>query len=140
MSQSPERSELRASDADRERAVTALRSHASAGRLEPEELEERVGEALRARTMGELERLTADLPAGPGRARSQAAAVGRRAFEEHVRAYVAVHVLLIAIWALTGFGYFWPAWSLLGWGFGLLAHARCAPRRSSGRSGSLAVR
>ncbi|MBA3437053.1 MAG: XRE family transcriptional regulator, partial [Thermoleophilaceae bacterium] len=28
--------------------------------------------------------------------------------------------LLVAIWALTGEGYFWPVWPALGWGIGLM--------------------
>ena len=28
--------------------------------------------------------------------------------------------LLVAIWALSGGGYFWPAWPAAGWGFALL--------------------
>ena len=140
MSPTPDHSSLRVSDADRERAVDGLRAHAAAGRLEPEELEERVGAALGARTMGDLEGLTADLPAVAGRGRSRAQGVERRRFQEHLRTFVAVNALLIAIWALTGFGYFWPVWPLMGWSIGLLAHARCTPRRSSRRSNSLAVR
>jgi class 3 adenylate cyclase len=31
--------------------------------------------------------------------------------------------MLIAIWALSGGGYFWPVWPLLGWGVGLGSHA-----------------
>jgi hypothetical protein len=139
MSQTPERSSLRVSDADRERTVNALRAHAAAGRLEPEELEERVGGALSARTVSDLEALTADLPVVPAHRSSPGRALGRRDFQEHLRAFVAVNALLIAIWALTGFGYFWPIWPLLGWGVGLLADARCTPRRSGRRSGSLAV-
>jgi Domain of unknown function (DUF1707)/Cell wall-active antibiotics response 4TMS YvqF len=54
---------LRASDAERERTVEALRAAAGEGRLTLEELAERVGDALVARTRGELEPLTADLPA-----------------------------------------------------------------------------
>lgn len=53
---------LRASDADRERAVEHLRAHAGEGRLTVEELSERLGGVYEARTAGELERLTADLP------------------------------------------------------------------------------
>jgi hypothetical protein len=30
--------------------------------------------------------------------------------------YAAVSLLLVAIWALTGMGYFWPVWPILGWG------------------------
>lgn len=53
---------LRASDADREQAVTALREHLLAGRLTLEEFSERVDGALRARVTGELARLQNDLP------------------------------------------------------------------------------
>ena len=59
---------LRASDAERERAVEVLRAAAGDGRLTLEELAERVEGALVATTRGELEPLTADLPA-PGVAR-----------------------------------------------------------------------
>ena len=59
---------LRASDADRDAVIDRLRKAAGEGRLEPEELEQRVGYALRARTYGELERLLADLPGSPGAA------------------------------------------------------------------------
>ncbi|WP_306189623.1 MULTISPECIES: DUF1707 domain-containing protein [unclassified Streptomyces] len=54
--------ELRASHADRDRAVDALRVAAGDGRLTAEELDERLEAALSARTMGELAALTADLP------------------------------------------------------------------------------
>jgi hypothetical protein len=53
---------LRASDSDRDTVVDRLREAAGEGRLEPEELEERVEAALRARTYGELDWLVADLP------------------------------------------------------------------------------
>jgi Domain of unknown function (DUF1707) len=56
---------LRASDADRDAVTERLREAAGEGRLEPDELEERVDRALRARTYGELGRLVADLPGSP---------------------------------------------------------------------------
>jgi class 3 adenylate cyclase len=46
----------------------------------------------------------------------------KRAFGRHVTVYVAVNVLLIAIWAITSRGYFWPIWPILGWGVGLGAN------------------
>jgi Domain of unknown function (DUF1707) len=55
---------LRASDADRDAVVDRLREAAGEGRLEPDELEQRVDRALRARTYGDLSALLADLPAG----------------------------------------------------------------------------
>lgn len=44
----------------------------------------------------------------------------RRDFGAHVVVYVVVNAMLIGIWAMTGQGYFWPAWVLLGWGVGLI--------------------
>jgi hypothetical protein len=57
---------LRASDADRDAVIGRLRDAAGEGRLEPDELEQRVGGALRARTYGDLAGLLVDLP-GDGR-------------------------------------------------------------------------
>ena len=47
----------------------------------------------------------------------------RRDFGSHVVAYVVINASLIAVWALTGAGYFWPVWVLAGWGAGLVLHA-----------------
>jgi hypothetical protein len=55
--------DLRASHDDRDRVVEVLTGAAGDGRLTPEELEERVGAALTARTHGELAALVSDLPA-----------------------------------------------------------------------------
>jgi hypothetical protein len=67
---------LRASDADREQAVAALREHLLAGRLTLDEFTERVETALQARVGGELARVQADLPevaASPARSRRKPA-------------------------------------------------------------------
>jgi Flp pilus assembly protein TadB len=56
------RATLRASDSDREHVADRLRAAAAEGRLLTEELEERIARALRARTYGDLDALTADLP------------------------------------------------------------------------------
>ncbi|MFF2807970.1 DUF1707 domain-containing protein [Streptomyces sp. NPDC058000] len=53
---------LRASHADRDRAVDVLRLAGGDGRLTAAELDERLEAALTARTLGELAELTADLP------------------------------------------------------------------------------
>ena len=58
----PERKILRASDAEREQVVDRLKHHAGEGRLTVEELSDRVGQALSAKTLGELDALVADLP------------------------------------------------------------------------------
>ncbi|NGO77262.1 DUF1707 domain-containing protein [Streptomyces sp. YC504] len=59
--------ELRASDADRERVAEVLRDALAEGRLDMEEFEERLDSVYKARTYGDLEPLTRDLP-GAGQA------------------------------------------------------------------------
>jgi class 3 adenylate cyclase len=43
----------------------------------------------------------------------------KRGFGVHATVYVAVNLLLVVVWALTGRHYFWPIWPALGWGVGL---------------------
>jgi hypothetical protein len=59
----PGSSVVRASDADRDQTVEALAAASAEGRLTLEEYSQRSEVALRARTLGELTSLTADLPA-----------------------------------------------------------------------------
>ncbi|MEU0650020.1 DUF1707 SHOCT-like domain-containing protein [Streptomyces umbrinus] len=54
--------DLRASDADRDRTADILREALAEGRLTAEEHSERVEDVFRAKTVGELEPLVADLP------------------------------------------------------------------------------
>jgi hypothetical protein len=54
--------DLRVSDAERDRAIAELSEHFQAGRLTAEELDERTGRALTARTGAELTALFTDLP------------------------------------------------------------------------------
>jgi adenylate cyclase len=53
----------------------------------------------------------------------------KRAFGIHATVYVAVNLFLIAVWAITSRGYFWPIWPLLGWGVGLGIHYSTAFHR-----------
>jgi hypothetical protein len=46
----------------------------------------------------------------------------RREFGSHAVAFVVVNASLIGAWAITGGGYFWPAWILAAWGVGLVLH------------------
>jgi class 3 adenylate cyclase len=128
---------LRASDADRERTVAALRDHFGAGRLSDDELTERIAGAYEAKTLAELDGLTLDLPspesalpvtasprrAPAQRARTKTGSVLAKSVRIHATIYVLVNVMLIAIWAASGGGYFWPIWPMLGWGIGLGGHA-----------------
>src|SRR3954466_16350142 len=115
---------VRASDDDRERVVSALRQHYAAGRLEADELEERVERATRAQWRSDLRALTFDLPSDI-RARSARAwaRVDAAMLRMHAGAYATVNGAMVGIWALTGGGEFWPAWTLVPWGMALGAHA-----------------
>jgi Domain of unknown function (DUF1707) len=115
---------IRIGDADRERTAERLRRAAGEGRLAPEELEERLEAAFSARTAEDLRPLVADLPPAPGPRRP-------RVPRGELRAYVATSVLLVAIWALTGAGYFWPVWPILGWGVFALGPALPSPLRGT---------
>lgn len=55
-------------------------------------------------------------------------------FRIHLTIYVLVNALLIGIWAASGGGYFWPVWSILGWGIGLAAHGAPLIARLGSRS------
>jgi hypothetical protein len=106
---------LRASDSDREDVVTELRQHGAAGRLDLEELEQRIEAAYSARTNGELARLVQDLP------RRRVVPTTRPDLHgQDWRAFFAVNVLLVAIWAASGAGYFWPGWVMAWWAFALV--------------------
>ena len=95
--------DVRASDAEREQVAETLRTHAATGRLDPDELEDRLGRALTARTRAELTPLVADLPTAPPKPRREI---------PRVAPVIPLAILLIAIWALTGAGYFWPIWPI----------------------------
>jgi class 3 adenylate cyclase len=107
--------------------VGRLRDHFGAGRLTQEELDERLDAVYSSTTRAELEALVADLPdaeapAPPAR-RPAAGARLPPSVRIHLWIYVLVNVLLVGIWAASGAGYFWPVWSMLGWGIGVAAHA-----------------
>ena len=118
--------DVRASDSEREEIVSELRGHAGEGRLSVDELDERIEAAYAAKTRRDLVALVKDLPK-PRHVRDE-----RREFREHLRTYLSVMALLVVIWALTGAGYFWPVWPILGWGIGVWSHAG-AIRRTPAR-------
>jgi hypothetical protein len=105
---------LRTSDADRDRVAELLRDHFAAGRLTPEELDERLTATLSARTFGDLGRVLADLPEPAtalrpaGRVPQQAAprwVAGRR----RPRILPLVALALIAALLIPGTGWFFLA-------------------------------
>ena len=115
---------VRASDDDRERTMLALRRHYADGCLEADELEERIEAAARARSRAELRALTVDLPRDMrARGARAVARVDTALLRAHGTTYLGVNGALVALWALTGAGAFWPAWVIVPWGAGLLLHA-----------------
>jgi class 3 adenylate cyclase len=46
----------------------------------------------------------------------------RQSFKIHLTLYLLVNAFLVGIWAASGGGYFWPVWSILGWGIAVAAH------------------
>ena len=129
---------LRVGDAERERVVASLQRHYQAGRLSVGELEDRTRRAFAARTEGDLDAVLGDLPPeapSPAPAPAVSAAEGgRMAFRPWLRYGVAA-AAMVGVWALSGRGYFWPAWPMLGWGLALTSGRRgpwgrrCGERR-----------
>jgi Flp pilus assembly protein TadB len=117
-------SSLRASDADRDAIAERLHRAAVEGRIEPDELEQRLHLALRARTYGELGRLVADLP-GRRERRPRAVPVAL-AVALRLVVLVAVIAAVLVVAAVTAA--WWIVWALL-W---LTVRTR-RPRRRMGR-------
>jgi hypothetical protein len=108
---------LRVSDRERDEVTTQLRDHAAEGRLTPEELDDRVERALAARTGADLDAVLADLP-------RRRTVVERREGVLGLSGLVAIAVLLVSIWLVTGAGYFWPVWVIGFMAFSLLRRGR----------------
>ena len=112
---------LRVGDAERGQVVDQLADHHAAGRLTLPEFEERMSSAWAARTGAELEVLVRALPAPAGPA-PRTVAGPRPRLDGQTRTYLAVIALLWLIWLVTGAGYPWPVWPMLGWGLGVAGH------------------
>jgi hypothetical protein len=100
---------VRASDDERELATAALRRHYAAGRLDHEELEDRLERVVRARTRSDLATVLADLPRERGlRAMRGFYRFQRAMLPVHTGAYVTGNAAMVAVWEVTGGGFFWP--------------------------------
>ncbi len=130
---------IRASDQDRDRVAGLLQEHHAVGRLDPEEFNDRLDRVYQAKTMGDLEDLTADLPRldpyplpaaslprRPPASGSPAAQVVDAMSRGHGRfspawqaawgSWFTCSLIVTVIWLLTGAGYPWPLWVALPWG------------------------
>jgi hypothetical protein len=118
---------IRASDADRDRASALLREHHAAGRLTPDEFSDRLDRAFAAKTVGEIDGLLRDLPSIDLYRLPDAELTRQPQRRRHVDAWRAawgswftVSLLCFVIWALSGLGYPWPLWVAGPWGAILL--------------------
>ena len=138
---------VRIGDHERELVSAELRAHFTSGRLGMDEFSNRLDQAWSATTMADLVAAVRDLPPVPGHPRpwdrpgtvpaayrsggvpmGSPQMMARRTCAErvargHVRTFLKVSVILVLIWAVTGFGYFWPVWPLAFWGFFVFRHA-----------------
>jgi hypothetical protein len=103
---------LRAGDVDRRRVVADLQQHYVEGRLSSEELSERVERAHAARTLGDLDELTGDLPEReqqeeqPSKPRWWAKFVSVPGLV--LLGMVAILVLTWLVWLPNGGAFTWP--------------------------------
>lgn len=126
---------LRASDRDRDACADRLRTAHAEGRLTVEEFNERLDATFAARTLGELQTLTRDLPGPVAPApvvprTGDEARPARRPLQRGLRAAWAVWATAVgvnlAVWAAVSLSardlvYFWPMWVAGPWGAVLLA-------------------
>ena len=121
-----------ASDAERERTIELLRDAFTVGRLEEDELERRVQQAMNARTRDELRALRADLPHRPRR--RAVIRAHRAALRMHATGYAVTNASAVGVWAATGSdAFFWPSLVLGPTTMLLAAHWSAVRRLTRGR-------
>jgi DUF1707 SHOCT-like domain len=91
-----------AGDSDRDRATAALREHYAGGRLTLEEVSERIGRVLTARSNADLRSALSGLPGSSDRGRSVVRAAVRGAvLVVFTGAYLVFSLTLLLVFALT---------------------------------------
>jgi hypothetical protein len=143
--------DIRVSDADRDRVAAALREHSVEGRITLDELNERLETTYSARTLGELQAVTADLPEHdayqlpiPAALRSGSAPRTRHPHEMYRKSvhagwatWASVNLVCFVVWLLTAVGmvtggkglpYPWFLWVAGPWGAVMLAGQLFGPR------------
>ena len=156
-------SHLRASDADRAAVAEVLGAHMSAGRLDVAEYDERLARAYAARTYGELDELTTDLPTpAPGVADRPAPSgahaappvlagshgmsacsswTGGNSLRAAWTSWATTAAIVVGIWLVAsmsgGWDYFWPIWVIGPWGVVLLVQSLTGSRERGRDRGRL---
>ena len=141
--------DIRASDADRDRVAASLREHCAEGRITMDEMQERLESTYAAKTIGDLQEVTSDLPeqdlfqypipaSRPNSTASPAVRPsGGDLYRQGGRAvwatWGAVSAINLAVWlalAVTGnLVYPWWIWVAGPWGAVLLVGTIFGPRR-----------
>jgi Domain of unknown function (DUF1707) len=128
----PGHASMRASDADREIVRAVLADAYADGRLTREEHDDRLNTLYASRTLGEVPSLVSDLvppdglPAAPAPLpladlRTRGARKWRKDVEESFAAFLVPSIICTVIWiAVTGRGFFWPAFPMLFLGLNLV--------------------
>ncbi|MBW0118321.1 DUF1707 domain-containing protein [Pseudonocardia sp. KRD-169] len=121
---------MRASDADRSAVAQRLQFAVDEGRLDLSDYDERLRDAYAARTYGELEKLTSDLPAPTPAvpAVTDRLAVEKAEWRDEWRSWGGTAIVLVTIWGITSLAtgsliFFWPMFPIGIWGAILLASA-----------------
>lgn len=123
--------QMRVSDAERERVVAMLRDHFEQGRLDGDEFNTRLESAYEARTRGDLDPLTGDLPErdlAHAPAEAQRSPAPRNRSIANLRnlwgVWAFVNAVCLTIWLVTfvtaGATYPWFLWVAGPWGVVLL--------------------
>jgi uncharacterized membrane protein YccC len=116
----PAADHVRVSDREREQAAAEIREHFAEGRLDAEELDDRLARAYGARTRAELDALRHDLPALPPSPAIQRAELAerralltRQLLQQTGRALVPFAICTVIWFASGAHGSFWPIWVVL---------------------------
>lgn len=132
--------EMRAGDAERQAVADKLKAALDEGRLDLHEYDERLQRAYAAKTYGDLDGLTADLPGTIPAQRAQVvpqqpqeapvaapgtAEVPGRSGPPWLASYAGVVVVCVVVWAMSSLAsgewiYFWPGWMLIPMIFGII--------------------
>jgi hypothetical protein len=108
---------VRVSDEDRERAAAEIREHYAAGRLNDDELSDRLNAIYSARTGTELAAVRTDLPVLPANERAELArrrSQLQRTLLQEAGGGVGAFLVCTVIWVAAGaVGTFWPIWVAL---------------------------
>jgi len=124
MTNSPD---MRAGDEDRDRTVSLIREAFTEGRLTNDEFQDRLAKAQQARTFGDLDALTTDLPAMPPGTAKPAGTAAANPEDDHTwrnlwGSWLTVALITNVIWGLTWITntdrvpYYWPFWVMVPWG------------------------